>query len=179
MWKNIFVRKLCSYDIPDPVVSLIIGFLTSYKQPVKLGPDCFSEWGVIPIGVLQGTKLGLWLFIIIINKLDAPAMNLWEYLDDNTILETISKNQESHIQAAVDTLVNGAFGDKFQLNKTKCKEPHINFSTKKTTSFDHIMVNDMPIELVATAKIPGLNVSRDLKWNCHIDSIMKKAKKCL
>ena len=54
---------------------------------------------------------------------------------------------------------------------------HINFSTKKTTSFDHIVVNDMPIELVATAKIPGLNVSSDLKWNSHIDSIIKKAKK--
>ena len=149
------------------------------NTPVKLGPHCFSEWGVVPIGVPQGTKLGLWLFIIIINKLDAPAMNLWKYLDDTTILETISKNQESQIQAAIDTLVNGASGDKFQLNKTKCKEPHINFSTKTTTSFDHIVVNDMPIELVATVKIPGLNASSDLKWNCHIDSIIKKAKKCL
>ena len=149
------------------------------NTPVKLGPHCFSEWGVVPIGVPQGTKLGLWLIIIIINKLHAPAMNLWKYLNDTTILETISKNQESQIQAATDTLVNGAFADKFQLNKTKCKEPHINFSTKKTTSFDHIVVNDMPIELVATAKIPGLNVSSDLKWNSHIDSIIKKAKKCL
>ena len=59
------------------------------NTPVKLGPHCFSEWGVVPIGVPQGTKLGLWLFIIIINKLDAPAMNLWKYLDDTTILETI------------------------------------------------------------------------------------------
>lgn len=89
------------------------------------------------------------------------------------------KNQESHIQANVDTLVNRAFVDKFQLNETKCKEPHINFSTKKTTSFDHVVVNDMPIELVATAKIPGLSVSSDLKRNCHIDSIIKKAKKHL
>ena len=48
-------------------------------------------------------------------------MNLWKYLDDTTILETISKNQESQIQAAIDTLVNGAFGDKFQLNKTNAR----------------------------------------------------------
>ena len=33
----------------------------------------------------------------------------------------------------------------------------------------------MPIELVATAKILGLNVSSDVKWNSHIDSIIKKA----
>ena len=37
----------------------------------------------------------------------------------------------------------------------------------------------MPIELVATAKILGLNVSSDLKWNSHIDSIIKKAEKPL
>ena len=37
----------------------------------------------------------------------------------------------------------------------------------------------MPIELVATAKTLGLNVSSDLKWNSHIDSIIKKAEKRL
>ena len=37
----------------------------------------------------------------------------------------------------------------------------------------------MPIELVATAKILGLDVSSDLKWNSHIDSIIKKAQKRL
>ena len=37
----------------------------------------------------------------------------------------------------------------------------------------------MPIHLVSSAKILGLNVSNDLKWNCHIDFIIKKAKKRL
>ena len=37
----------------------------------------------------------------------------------------------------------------------------------------------MPIELVATAKILDLTVSSDLKWNSHIDSIIKKAQKRL
>ena len=31
-------------------------------------------------------------------------------------------------------------------------ELRINFSTKNTTSFDPVVVNGMPIELVATAK---------------------------
>ena len=37
----------------------------------------------------------------------------------------------------------------------------------------------MPIDLVTSAKILGLNISNDFKWNCHIDSIIKKAKKRL
>ena len=54
---RILVGKLCSCDIPDPVISWIIDFLTSRKQRVKLGHDCFSEWGVVPAGVPQGTKI--------------------------------------------------------------------------------------------------------------------------
>ena len=115
-----------------------------------------------------------------INELtDVPANDLWKHVDDTTISETISKNQDTHIQAAVNTLVNPRFLGHFQLNETKCKELRINFSTKNNTSFDPVVVNDKPIELVATAKILGLNVSSDLKWNSHIDSIIKKAQKRL
>ena len=44
-----------------------------------------------------------------INELDVPAKHLWKYVDDTTMSETISKNQDSHIQATVDTLVNPRF----------------------------------------------------------------------
>ena len=41
-----------------------------------------------------------------INELDVPGTDLWKYVDDTTISETISKNQDNHIQAAVDTLAS-------------------------------------------------------------------------
>ena len=44
-----------------------------------------------------------------INELDVPANDLWKYVDDTTISKTISKNQDSHIQVAFDTLVNPRF----------------------------------------------------------------------
>ena len=45
-----------------------------------------------------------------INELDVPANDIWKYDGDGTtISETISKNQDSHIQAAVDALVNPCF----------------------------------------------------------------------
>ena len=44
---------------------------------------------------------------------------------------------------------------------------------------DPVVVNGMLIDLVTSAKIQGLNIINDWKWNCHIDSIIKKAKKRL
>ena len=85
-WKVGKVGKLCLYDIPDPVISWIIDFLTSCKQRVKLGHDYFSEWGVASAWVPQGKKLRLWLFIIMINGLDVPA----------TISENKQEPRQSH-----------------------------------------------------------------------------------
>ena len=41
------------------------------------------------------------------------------------------------------------------------------------------VVNGMSIDLVTSAEILGLNISNNLKWNCHIDSIIKEAKERL
>ena len=114
-----------------------------------------------------------------INELDVPGTDLWKYVDDTNIADTISKNQDSHIEAAVDTLASCATEDKFQLHETKCKELLTNFNTNNPTSFHPVVVNGMPIDLVTSAKILGLNISNDLKWSCHIGSIIKKAKKRL
>lgn len=176
---HILIRKLQSYDISDAVIAWITDFLTSRKQRVKLGQDCFSEWGAVPAGVPQGTKLGPWLFTVMIDELDIPDSDLWKYVDDTTTSETIGKNQTSNIQTTVDTLVNRAAADKFQLNEEKCKELRICFSTKNNPTLDPIVINDQPIEVVTVAKILGLNVSCNLKWNGHIDSVIKKARKRL
>ena len=131
---RIFVRELGTYNISDAVISWILtDFLTSHKQRVKLGHGYFSKWGAAPAGVPQGAKLAPWPFIIMINELDVLETDLWKYVDDTTISETISKNQ--------DTLASRATVDKFQLNETKCKEIFINFNTDNITSFDPVVVN--------------------------------------
>ena len=41
----------------------------------------------------QGTKLGPWLFLIVINDLVVKNARLWKYVDDTTISETVAKGE--------------------------------------------------------------------------------------
>ena len=174
----ILVSKLHVYDIPEAVLSWITDFLTNRKQRVKLSSDCFSEWGAVPAGVPQGTKLGPWLFAIMINDLDILGSDLWKYVDDTTVSETASKGQESNIQNAVDTFSTHATMNKFELNELKCEELRITFSTKPT-SFDPIVINGKDIDVIPKAKVLCLTLSSNLKWNNHVDEIVKKSHKHL
>ena len=93
--------------------------------------------------------------------------------------ETIShkskegKSDCSQIQTAVDNLVRAAQADRFQLNEAKCKELQICFARSKR-SFPPVVINNKNIEVVKSAKLLGLLISDDLKWNAHVAEIVKK-----
>ena len=63
-------------------------------------------------------------------------------------LPTFSPRANSALNSATTALRNGARYRRSFLNPT---------------SFDPVVVNDMPIDLVTKAKILGLNISNDLK----------------
>ena len=66
----------------------------------------------------------------------------------------------------------------FQLNEGKCKELRISFS-RSPPDFDPIVVNSKDLECVQKAKMLGVTFSVDLKWNAHVDEIVKKVNKRL
>ena len=88
--------------------------------------------------------------------------------------ECVERNEESKIQVAVTELIEKAHAHKFELNESKYKELWITFA-KTVPQFDPILVNEQPLETVSTAKLLGLNISNDLKWNPHVSEITRKA----
>ena len=136
-------NKVLSLHIPHGVARWVIDFLIDKSQCVKLSHDCFSEWGPVPSGVPQGTKLGPWLFVLImINDLHPSDAQTWKYyIDDTTLAEVIPKDGVSHIQSAVDSVFPWSRINKLQLNVDKCKELTIGFKRIRT-SFVPISIKD-------------------------------------
>lgn len=45
--------------------------------------------GDTPAGVPQGTKVGPWMFILMIDDIDTSNTELWKYVNDTTIAMAI------------------------------------------------------------------------------------------
>ena len=97
--------KLLALDMPVGVSFWIIDFLTDRTQRVKLGEDCLSKWRNVSAGEPQGTNLGQWLFILMIDDINTSNKELWKNVDDTTIAECVDKREESHIQSDVEELI--------------------------------------------------------------------------
>ena len=127
--------KLCKLDLPTEIINWIIDFLSDRSQRIKLSEGCYSEWGSVPSGVPQGMKLGLWLFLVLINHLEINnAGNIWKYVDDTTTSEIVVKGASSNSQLIADTVVQWSFENRVRLNSEKRKELRISFARTNHSS---------------------------------------------
>ena len=175
---SILVRKLCNQcKLPPSIINWIIDFLSDRSQRIKFASECVSEWGPVPAGVPQGTKLGPRLFVLMINDLDTNAQQ-WKYEDDTTVSEVVVKGGESHVQAIANRVIEWSRENRVQLNADKCKELRISFA-KEQRVFDPVIIEGKELELVASTKLLGLTITNGLTWNDHVTEITKKASKRL
>lgn len=89
----------------------------------------------------------------------------------------VKKNEMSYMQSRVDERVSKTQIDGFQLNEAKCKELRISFPRLSSTVNQITIndtINDKEVDVVKSAKLLGVIVSSDLKWNAHEESVCKK-----
>ncbi len=176
---NLLISKLKRLEINPHIINWICDFLSNRQQRVKLNNDIFSEWKEILAGVPQGTKLGPWLFLIMINDLEIPAADGEViFVDDTTTFEIVEKDKASSAQLMADQVSLWSNNNKFQIQHKKCKEMRISFK-KHPTIYENLHINGNTIDIVKSVKLLGVTLQDNLKWNQHVDVIIKKASKRL
>ena len=126
-------------------------------QRVKIN-SVHSNFLQVPAGIPQGTKIGPWLFLAIINDLcitKSPTSNLWKFADDTSVSEVILKDGVSSLPDKVDEVNKWSNDNKFQLNPGKCKELRINFTTQPFTE-EPLNINGKPFEIVKFANVTNM-----------------------
>ena len=106
----------------------ICDFLMHRHQRVKMENDIYSEWKDVVAGVPQGTKLGPWLFLVMINDLEiSSADGNVIFVDDITSFEIVEKDKSSLMRSIADEASLWSNDNTFQIQPKKCKELRISF----------------------------------------------------
>ena len=125
----LLIAKLYSLGVKPTVVNWVADFLRNRYQRVKFNYDCFSDFKPVPAGIPQGTRIGPWLFLAMINDLTTSntLSSKWKFADDTTVSEIVPTFGASMLQDTVHDVLQWCNDNRFKLNSLKCKELRLDF----------------------------------------------------
>ena len=168
--------KLSSYGIKGKALKWISSFLGGRTQVVVLEGECSSE---VPVssGVLQGSVLGPFLFLLYINDLPENIQSQVRlFADDAAVYLTVRNQNDSLIlQKDLNTLQEWERTWDMKFNPSKCQVLHIGRARR---AYPFPVYGEI-LESVDSARYLGVSISKDLTWNTHINEIVTKANQTL
>ena len=139
----------------------------------------FVYYATLHTGVPQGTKIGPITFQAVINDAARGSHSLyWKYVDDLTLAENRNQKESSNLQADLDDFLLLSNNNQLKLNPDKCHAMQICFMKNSPPCTD-LKIGSTTLSYVHHAKILGIHIQDDLKWDFHVDSICKNAAKRL
>ena len=120
------LEKLRQHGIDGKVLTWVSAWLNDRWQQVCIGGQ-YSSRRPVTSGVLQGSMLGLILFLIFINDLESGlTSSVFKFADDTKILGTTRTSDNKDIlQQDLQLVVDCAKWWQVQFNTSKCKVMHL------------------------------------------------------
>lgn len=171
---TIAISKLIDLGVRSCIIPWICDFLSSRQQCVRYRSIC-SEWSTLNAGVPQGTRLGPIIFLAMINDVHpSDQIHTFKYVDDLTLVECRQANQRSNMQLAVNNLAEWSDQNRMKLNPTKCVKMDISFMRNPQVQ-PNVVISNHHLATVSNAKVLGVNIQSDVKWESHVKFIEKRA----
>ena len=108
------------------------------------------------------------------------SSNHWQYVDDLTLLECLTKNRQGHMQEDLDHIHHWSSANHMKLNPSKCSVMTVSF-TRQPHRLEqlHIADNVLHVQENTSHRILGITVQADLKWDAHVQNMISRANKKL
>ena len=174
---RILLSKLEHYGVRGNAIRLIKSYLTNRMQYIESNEQT-SKMLPITIGVPQGCVLGPFLFLVYINDLpNSCNSEVLLYADDAVLLCKDKTHDElkSKSDIEIQKIESWVISNKLTINSTKTNclfflKPSKNIHCKNLC----IRALNGNITELNVVKYLGANVDKQLSWQHHIQSIVKK-----
>ncbi|KAI7814255.1 hypothetical protein IRJ41_010952 [Triplophysa rosa] len=164
---DLLLPKLTQLSVPTSTCQWIINFLSNRQQLVSTGAP-------------QGCVLSPLLYSLYTNECTStdPSVKLLKFADDTTVIGLIQDGDESAYRKEVAQLAAWCSQNNLELNAFKTVEMIVDFR-RNPPSLPPLTILDSTVDTVESFRFLGSTISQDLKWESHIDSIVKKAQQRL
>ncbi len=173
-------NELTQLSVPTSVCQWITSFLTDRQQLVRLGKFS-SSTRTISTGAPQGYVLSPLLFSLYTNDCTSkdPSVKLLKFADDTTLVGLIQDGDESAYRQEVKELAVWCSLNNLELNTLKTVEMIMDFRRNPPPALPPLTIMNSTVTAVESFRFLGTTISQDLKWDNHIDSIVRKAQQRL
>ena len=172
--------KLKQLNLNPTLIRWICSYLMGRKQKVVVEGETSEPIHVVS-GVPQGSVLGPLLFIIYIDSINDSVLSVnsktSQYADDMLLTKPVRTTADyADLQTDIDSLNRWVTENHLTFNYSKCK--YMLISRKRiVTCPPDLKLEASSLERVQSYKYLGLNLTSNLSWSDHINSISTKAKK--